>query len=183
MKQRPAESSRSRLHPISMASATVTDRNHPQPSSNNFFRFVQSTASNLSTFLAPKTPPLSSHSSKVVFPILFDSTLQSLYPSLVYSSFDTTQPDSVSSREPRTSSSLLVKDMSSKRGTGFPSTVKLSSLKSAENGAGPAFVGQVFSMCDLSGTGLMAVSTHFDIPFISERFNSFSIFYSEFFYT
>lgn len=36
-------------------------------------------------------------------------------------------------------------------------------------GSGPAFVGQVFSMCDLSGTGLMAVSTHFDIPFISKR--------------
>ncbi|KAJ6364437.1 hypothetical protein OIU76_029399 [Salix suchowensis] len=35
--------------------------------------------------------------------------------------------------------------------------------------AGPAFVGQVFSMCDLSGTGLMAVSTHFDVPFISKR--------------
>jgi hypothetical protein len=30
-------------------------------------------------------------------------------------------------------------------------------------------VGQVFSMCDLSGTGLMAVSTHFDVPFISKR--------------
>jgi hypothetical protein len=24
-------------------------------------------------------------------------------------------------------------------------------------------------MCDLTGTGLMAVSTHFDIPFISKR--------------
>jgi hypothetical protein len=24
-------------------------------------------------------------------------------------------------------------------------------------------------MCDLSGTGLMAVSTHFDVPFISKR--------------
>lgn len=30
-------------------------------------------------------------------------------------------------------------------------------------------MGQVFSMCDLSGTGLMTVSTHFDIPFLSER--------------
>jgi hypothetical protein len=25
-------------------------------------------------------------------------------------------------------------------------------------------------MCDLSGTGLMAVSTHFDIPFLSKRY-------------
>ncbi|GFY84147.1 Tic22-like family protein [Actinidia rufa] len=51
---------------------------------------------------------------------------------------------------------------------GFPATVRISSLRSAGKG-GPAFVGQVFSMCDLSGTGLMAVSTHFDIPFITKR--------------
>lgn len=52
--------------------------------------------------------------------------------------------------------------------------VRIGGLKSAGNGVGngnggPAFVGQVFSMCDLTGTGLMAVSTHFDIPFISKR--------------
>ncbi|KAG0486518.1 hypothetical protein HPP92_008613 [Vanilla planifolia] len=34
---------------------------------------------------------------------------------------------------------------------------------------GPAFVGQVFSMLDPSGNGLMTFTTHFDIPFITER--------------
>ncbi|OIT26704.1 PREDICTED: uncharacterized protein LOC109214968 [Nicotiana attenuata] len=58
--------------------------------------------------------------------------------------------------------------MRSDSGPGFPSTVKISGLNSTGKG-GPAFVGQVFSMCDLSGTGLMAVSTHFDIPFLSKR--------------
>ncbi|XP_010060277.2 uncharacterized protein LOC104448180 isoform X1 [Eucalyptus grandis] len=51
----------------------------------------------------------------------------------------------------------------------FPSTVRISAIKSNGKGRGPAFVGQVFSMCDLSGTGLMAVSTHFDVPFLSKR--------------
>ncbi|KAF8044084.1 hypothetical protein BT93_A2150 [Corymbia citriodora subsp. variegata] len=51
----------------------------------------------------------------------------------------------------------------------FPSTVRISAIKSNGKGGGPAFVGQVFSMCDLSGTGLMAVSTHFDVPFLSKR--------------
>ncbi|KAG6579366.1 hypothetical protein SDJN03_23814, partial [Cucurbita argyrosperma subsp. sororia] len=53
--------------------------------------------------------------------------------------------------------------------SGFPSTLRISGLNSDGKPGGPAFVGQVFSMCDLSGTGLMAVSTHFDIPFISKR--------------
>ncbi|XP_027358288.1 uncharacterized protein LOC113867280 [Abrus precatorius] len=48
-------------------------------------------------------------------------------------------------------------------------SVRVARLSSDGKGGGPAFVGQVFSMCDLSGTGLMAVSTHFDIPFISKR--------------
>ncbi|KAG7016851.1 hypothetical protein SDJN02_21962, partial [Cucurbita argyrosperma subsp. argyrosperma] len=56
--------------------------------------------------------------------------------------------------------------------SGFPSTLRISGLNSDGKPGGPAFVGQVFSMCDLSGTGLMAVSTHFDIPFISKRFPS-----------
>lgn len=54
-----------------------------------------------------------------------------------------------------------------------PKSVRVSRLngKNITGGSGgPAFVGQVFSMCDLSGTGLMAVSTHFDIPFITKRF-------------
>lgn len=52
----------------------------------------------------------------------------------------------------------------------LPSSVRIPVAKTGSNGgSGPAFVGQVFSMCDLSGTGLMAVSTHFDVPFISKR--------------
>ncbi|KAI7754498.1 hypothetical protein M8C21_012823 [Ambrosia artemisiifolia] len=70
--------------------------------------------------------------------------------------------DSVSSSTSQPGSS--VRNMSSE--SGFPSTVRVSNLSSS---GGPAFVGQVFSMCDLSGTGLMAVSTQFDIPFISKR--------------
>ncbi|KAM3247855.1 hypothetical protein T459_09415 [Capsicum annuum] len=58
--------------------------------------------------------------------------------------------------------------MRSDSGSGFPSSVRISGLNTTGKG-GPAFVGQVFSMCDLSGTGLMAVSTHFDIPFLSKR--------------
>ncbi|KAK9147388.1 hypothetical protein Scep_006145 [Stephania cephalantha] len=50
---------------------------------------------------------------------------------------------------------------------GLGPAVGISGLSS--RGGGPAFVGQVFSMCDLTGTGLMAVSTRIEIPFISKR--------------
>ncbi|CAN8255438.1 unnamed protein product [Cochlearia groenlandica] len=50
--------------------------------------------------------------------------------------------------------------------SGLNSTIRISSLS-----GGPAFVGQVLSMCDLTGTDLMDVSTHFDILFISKRCN------------
>lgn len=53
--------------------------------------------------------------------------------------------------------------------TRFPSAVRISGLNSNGKGGGPAFVGQVFTMCDLSGTGLMAVTTHLDFSFISNR--------------
>lgn len=50
------------------------------------------------------------------------------------------------------------------------SGVKIEGLSSgSKGGGGPAFVGQVFSMLDPSGNGLMAVTTHFDIPFLSKR--------------
>ncbi|CAA7402715.1 unnamed protein product [Spirodela intermedia] len=48
-------------------------------------------------------------------------------------------------------------------------SVRVDGLGSGSKGGGPAFVGQVFSMCDPSGTGLMAVTTHFEIPFLSKR--------------
>lgn len=50
--------------------------------------------------------------------------------------------------------------------------MRIGGLKSAEDGGGsggPAFVGQVFSMRDITGNGLMAVSTDFDTHFISKR--------------
>uniref|UniRef100_A0A453EH78 Uncharacterized protein n=1 Tax=Aegilops tauschii subsp. strangulata TaxID=200361 RepID=A0A453EH78_AEGTS len=38
---------------------------------------------------------------------------------------------------------------------------------------GPAFVGQVFTMLDPSGNGLMAVTKRFDLPhFIADRYPS-----------
>lgn len=71
--------------------------------------------------------------------------------------------------ESRQSTSSSARSVSTEPGSGFPSRMRISGLNSTGKGGGPAFVGQVFSMCDLSGTGLMAVSTHFDIPFISKR--------------
>ncbi|PKI64073.1 hypothetical protein CRG98_015517 [Punica granatum] len=94
---------------------------------------------------APQPPP-----SKVFLPLRFDSP---------------TPPDSVQSK----SAATLQGPSESRSGSGFPSTMRIAGLNSSGKGGGPAFVGQVFSMCDLSGTGLMAVSTHFDIPFLSSR--------------
>lgn len=54
-------------------------------------------------------------------------------------------------------------------GSGLPKGVAISSLTTLGKDGGPAFVGQVFSMCDVSGNGIMAVSSHFDLPFISNR--------------
>ncbi|OMO86970.1 Tic22-like protein [Corchorus capsularis] len=102
----------------------------------------------------PFLPP-----SKISTPFLFADSPLHLTPS----PFESTQPDSISSKS-------AIKGVSSaESSSGFPSTVRIAGLTSGGKGGGPAFVGQVFSMCDLSGTGLMAVSTHFDIPFISKR--------------
>ncbi|KAL7229863.1 hypothetical protein ACSBR2_008419 [Camellia fascicularis] len=161
--------------------ASTTESNHHQHHnsqhiSSNLSRLIQSTASNLSSLIIPfHTPkPISSSTtpSKICVPLRFaHSAPQFLSLAPPSSFFESTQTDSPSSPS---SSSPALKDMPSPSGSGsgsgsgFPSTVRISSLNSAGKG-GPAFVGQVFSMCDLSGTGLMAVSTHFDIPFISKR--------------
>ncbi|XP_058206022.1 uncharacterized protein LOC131319667 [Rhododendron vialii] len=138
-----------------MGSATEPSHHQYDPNPiNNISRFIQSTASNLSSLIPfPKPSPspsqISASPSKIFVPLPFaDSRPQLLslrpppYP------YESTQADSPSS--------------SSLRGASYLG------LRSAGKG-GPAFVGRVFSMCDLSGTGLMAVSTHFDIPFISKR--------------
>ncbi|THG20920.1 hypothetical protein TEA_017696 [Camellia sinensis var. sinensis] len=165
-----------------MASTTESNHHYHQQQqhhnrqhiSSNLSRLIQSTASNLSSLIIPfHTPkPISSSTtpSKICVPLRFaHSAPQFLSLTPPSSFFESTQTDSPSSPS---SSSPALKDMPSPSGSGsgsgFPSTVRISSLNSAGKG-GPAFVGQVFSMCDLSGTGLMAVSTHFDIPFISKR--------------
>ncbi|KAJ7974127.1 Tic22-like [Quillaja saponaria] len=130
---------------------------------------LQSTVTNfISLFYSTKTPPskapqFSASPSKICVPFLFaDSPKTPSFLSL--SSIHSIQADSVSSN-----SATKGVSSSAESNSGFPSTVRIAGLNSNGKGGGPAFVGQVFSMCDLSGTGLMAVSTHFDIPFISKR--------------
>lgn len=114
---------------------------------------VHSTAANLlSLFASPKTTPSTPSTIRVAF--LFPNSPKPL-------AFHSAQPDF--------KSAMKGVESSSESNSGFPSTVRIAGLNSNIKGGGPAFVGQVFSMCDLSGTGLMAVSTHFDIPFISKR--------------
>ena len=122
--------------------------------------FLQSATSNLLSLFtpSPKTSSSSSSSlttSKICVPLL--------HPIPNYSPFDS---------NPKSSSIKTVQSPTSNSNSPFPSTVRINSLNSNGKAGGPAFVGQVFSMCDLSGTGLMAVSTHFDIPFLSKRYTS-----------
>ncbi|XP_022996000.1 uncharacterized protein LOC111491342 [Cucurbita maxima] len=129
--------------------------------------FFNSATSNFCALFAnPQSIPpfsLQPSSSRLCIPVAFPVPRKP--PFLTHSRFDSTHPDLDSSK------SAPVKGLSSSPefGSGFPSTLRISSLNSNGKAGGPAFVGQVFSMCDLSGTGLMAVSTHFDIPFISKR--------------
>ncbi|XP_044504487.1 uncharacterized protein LOC123224826 [Mangifera indica] len=129
----------------------------PNSLHHNVATFINTTTTNLLSFLSPPsktTPFVTIPSSKLSFPLL------KFTDSSVRSPPDSAQPESLSSQSD-------VKGVSSPES--FPSTVRISGINSNGKGGGPAFVGQVFSMCDLSGTGLMAVSTHFDIPFISKR--------------
>lgn len=70
-----------------------------------------------------------------------------------------------------TPSSSPVKNMFFKTGGhGFLPPLRVSGLNSIKDRVGPAFLGQVLSTCDLSGTGLMAVSTHLEVPFLPKGF-------------
>ncbi|KAK7380399.1 hypothetical protein VNO78_32909 [Psophocarpus tetragonolobus] len=117
---------------------------------NHFSAFLQSTASNFASLFVPPNPPppplaLPNVPSSLSLPLFFAPPL---------SSSSTTAVNSPAAESPRPAAK----------------SVRVARLAANGKGAGgPAFVGQVFSMCDLSGTGLMAVSTHFDIPFISKR--------------
>ncbi|KAL7146247.1 hypothetical protein ABFS83_06G027800 [Erythranthe nasuta] len=140
-------------------------RHHPPP---HLSRFISTASTNLSSFLTLKSPSPASSSSKIHLPLLLADS--DSFFSLVSRS-ESAQPDSTSSAPSRfppsssSSSSSMKSTPSSESVSKFPPTVRITTGK----GGGPAFVGQVFSMCDLSGTGLMAVSTHFDIPFLSKR--------------
>ncbi|GMJ13589.1 hypothetical protein like AT5G62650 [Hibiscus trionum] len=117
------------------------------------------TASIFSILPTPKTTPYIPPSKISVPPFLFADSPLPLTPS----PFVSTQHDPVSSK------STINGVSSAESCPGFSSTFRVSALTSNGKSGGPAFVGQVFTMCDLSVTGLMAVSTHFDIPFISKR--------------
>ncbi|KAL4363159.1 hypothetical protein GQ457_04G013290 [Hibiscus cannabinus] len=122
--------------------------------------FLNTTAASIFSVMPnPKTTPHLPPSRISVPPIIFADSPLHLTPS----PFESAQHDSVSSKS-------TIKGVSSaESSSGFSSEVRVSGVTSNGKTGGPAFVGQVFSMCDLSGTGLMAVSTHFDIPFISKR--------------
>ncbi|KAL8544116.1 hypothetical protein ACS0TY_004596 [Phlomoides rotata] len=142
-----------------MASA-ADNRHRRRHTATHLSRLLHTASTNLSSFLPHKGPYSSKPSSRTHLPLLLPDSVLSLT-----SSSDSAQPDSQSRTPPSSSTSSSRSTPSSETAAGFPSTVRISTGK----GGGPAFVGQVFTMCDLSGTGLMAVSTHFDIPFLSKR--------------
>ncbi|KAK3008264.1 hypothetical protein RJ639_014950 [Escallonia herrerae] len=140
-----------------MASSTESNHRHH---CNPITRFIQSASTNLSSLLIPKTPP---------FPLLPTNPPSKVFTPLSSPPLNNLTTTPAESAQGDSSFARAAKNMPPDSGPGFRSTVRVSSLNSAgKSGGGPAFVGQVFSMCDLSGTGLMAVSTHFDIPFISK---------------
>ncbi|KAF5790548.1 hypothetical protein HanRHA438_Chr09g0396231 [Helianthus annuus] len=144
-----------------MVSATENRRYPLHHHINNVSHFIHSTATNISSILNPNFPNSSNSASS---PSKIFLSLPPLSP------FDSSSIDVDSFSSSASHPSSSVRNMSSEStSSGFPSTVRVSNLSSNGKGGGPAFVGQVFSMCDLSGTGLMAVSTQFDIPFISKR--------------
>nr|GMC68453.1 Tic22-like family protein isoform 2 [Ipomoea batatas] len=129
---------------------------------NHLSYFFQSTASNLHSLINANTPS-SLPSPRPGTPILFSESTPHPPPLLHSSPFE-----SADSNSSCPTPSSAINGMSSRSGSGFPAPVRISGLSSGGKG-GPAFVGQVFSMCDLAGTGLMTVSTHFDVPFLSKR--------------
>nr|GMC61034.1 Tic22-like protein [Ipomoea batatas] len=129
---------------------------------NHLSYFFQSTASNLHSLINANTPS-SFPSPRPGTPILFSESTPHPPPLLHSSPFE-----SADSNSSCPTPSSAINGMSSRSGSGFPAPVRISGLSSGGKG-GPAFVGQVFSMCDLAGTGLMTVSTHFDVPFLSKR--------------
>ncbi|XP_019055973.1 PREDICTED: uncharacterized protein LOC104613059 isoform X3 [Nelumbo nucifera] len=160
---------------------------------NKFTFFVQSASSNLfslftlnnknksysATTMTTTTASASrcddssrpfSTSSAICVPFLFANSLPPPLPSPSIAAVCSSSPHSNESNS--FSSASAMKGMSS-GASRFPSTVRIAGLSSTPKRGGPAFVGQVFSMCDLSGTGLMAVSTRIEIPFLSQRYTPY----------
>lgn len=133
----------------------------------NIANFLQSTATNLSSLFIPKS------SSSPPFPFPFPSNKVIIHMPLLFSNSDSDSPPPTDSPSPRNHSfpsSVSGGEESSTSSNRFPSAVKISGLNSNGKGSGgPAFVGQVFTMSDLAGTGLMAVSSHIDFSSVPER--------------
>lgn len=147
---------------------------HEQNPLNFITHFFLSSTSNFSTLFAnPQSIPpfsLQSSSSKLCIPVAFPPSPKP--PFLSHSGFHSIHYDLDSSK------SAAVKGLSSSSDfdSGFPTTLRISGLNSDGKAGGPAFVGQVFSMCDLSGAGLMAVTPNNNIPFVSKRFPSYLLY-------
>ncbi|KAI3953372.1 hypothetical protein MKX01_042350 [Papaver californicum] len=155
---------------MASSSSSTNESNHH----NNISKFIHSTSSALHSILnqwtlmdrpthcdSPRSDPQTLNprltSSSICVPLLFSS-----------SSFHNSDDNNPS--VPPQSSSMRRLNSNPNSNSGFPSTVRIPNEKGGGGGGGgPAFVGQVFSMCDVSGTGLMAVSTHIQIPFLSKR--------------
>ncbi|GMH18374.1 hypothetical protein Nepgr_020215 [Nepenthes gracilis] len=163
-----------------MASATERHgRGHLHHSHLHLSRFIQTATSNFLSLLTPipvpstekrplpsivSTIPSVSLSKKIFLPLPVSYYSRTSIP--LSPLFHMCQNDSLSAKPVESSANTAA---SSESGSEFPSTVRIGSLSSTGKCGGPAFVGQVFSMCDLTGTGLMAVSTHFNLPFLSKR--------------
>nr|XP_010925830.1 uncharacterized protein LOC105048266 [Elaeis guineensis] len=112
--------------------------------------------------VVPVCPPLCTSSSPPCSSAMMVPLLLPFSSSSCSSSSDYQSQIRSSGRSATASPSSAIRSLSS--------GVKIEGLSSSsKGGGGPAFVGQVFSMLDPSGNGLMAVTTHFDIPFLSKR--------------
>ncbi|KAH9605892.1 hypothetical protein KSS87_015312 [Heliosperma pusillum] len=123
-----------------MAPQPKHHHNNNHHNHNHITTFLQTTAANITSFLTPKTTP--SHPPPKTTP---SHLLLSLPLPLPLSESTPHDPPAIRSK-PDTS------------GSGFPSMVRIGGLKSTgrtgtglgSSTGGPAFVGQVFSMCDLT---------------------------------
>eukprot|EP00268_Persea_americana_P006485 TRINITY_DN12340_c0_g1_i1.p1 TRINITY_DN12340_c0_g1~~TRINITY_DN12340_c0_g1_i1.p1 ORF type:complete len:558 (-),score=114.46 TRINITY_DN12340_c0_g1_i1:420-2093(-) len=127
-------------------------------SSNFFSRFSSNTNKASSSSSSLSSSSSSSSSLGVSVPLLFADAPVIPFPAPFSISHNQSGNSSISAEAPRPAAAIK----------SMPSGVRMDGLNPSSKG-GPAFVGQVYSMCDPSGTGLMAVTAHFEIPFLSKR--------------